>query len=49
MMMSVEQIKAFCRKYPEVMALVIPHRDDEDTDNGQLLQFGKWDGIASFE
>lgn len=49
MMMSLDQIEAFCRKYPEVMAAVIPPHDDDGEDTGQLLQFGVWDGIASFE
>jgi thiamine biosynthesis lipoprotein ApbE len=49
MMMSAEQIEAFCGKYPEVMAVVIPRGDDVGEDDRQLLQFGKWDGVALFE
>lgn len=49
MMMSVDQIEAFCGKYPEVMAAVIPQRDDRGTDDAEILRFGNWDGTASFE
>jgi thiamine biosynthesis lipoprotein len=49
MMMSLEQIEGFCRKYPEVMAAVIPHGEDGDASGEELIQFGNWEGVASFE
>ena len=51
MMMSVEQIKAFCSSHPDVMAALIlrPDETESESENEQLLHFGKWNGVAEFQ